>query len=31
MTPRYEWAGSDPLYIAYHDQKWGSERLANLG
>jgi DNA-3-methyladenine glycosylase I len=28
MTPtrtkkRCEWAGSDPLYLAYHDQEWG--------
>jgi len=28
MTPRRskkrcEWAGSDPLYLAYHDQEWG--------
>ncbi len=21
--PRCEWAGSDPLYIAYHDEEWG--------
>jgi len=21
--PRCGWAGSDPLYIAYHDQEWG--------
>jgi DNA-3-methyladenine glycosylase I len=21
--PRCEWAGSDPLYIAYHDLEWG--------
>jgi DNA-3-methyladenine glycosylase I len=21
---RCEWAGSDPLYIAYHDEEWGS-------
>ena len=23
MTHRCEWAGSDPLYIQYHDQEWG--------
>jgi DNA-3-methyladenine glycosylase I len=23
MTTRCEWAGSDPLNIAYHDQEWG--------
>ncbi|MEJ2512639.1 MAG: DNA-3-methyladenine glycosylase I [Anaerolineales bacterium] len=23
MTHRCEWAGSDPLYIQYHDQDWG--------
>ncbi|MEN8241427.1 MAG: DNA-3-methyladenine glycosylase I [Chloroflexota bacterium] len=23
MPTRCEWAGSDPLYIAYHDQEWG--------
>jgi len=23
MTTRCEWAGSDPLYVAYHDQEWG--------
>ena len=23
MTIRCEWAGTDPLYIAYHDQEWG--------
>ncbi len=27
MTPRgkkrCEWAGSDPLYVAYHDEEWG--------
>ena len=23
MTNRCPWAGSDPLYIAYHDQEWG--------
>jgi len=21
--PRCDWAGSDPLYIAYHDREWG--------
>lgn len=21
--PRCDWAGSDPLYVAYHDQEWG--------
>ena len=20
---RCEWAGSDPLYVAYHDEEWG--------
>lgn len=24
MTLRCAWAGSDPLYIAYHDQEWGA-------
>ncbi|NJN98666.1 MAG: DNA-3-methyladenine glycosylase I [Anaerolineales bacterium] len=23
MTQRCTWAGSDPLYIAYHDHEWG--------
>ena len=23
MPTRCEWAGSDSLYIAYHDQEWG--------
>lgn len=23
MTSRCQWAGSDPLMIAYHDQEWG--------
>ncbi len=23
MTERCEWAGSDPLYVAYHDVEWG--------
>ena len=23
MTERCEWAGSDPLYVAYHDEEWG--------
>lgn len=23
MVSRCEWAGSDPLYIAYHDEEWG--------
>jgi DNA-3-methyladenine glycosylase I len=23
MTTRCGWAGSDPLYIAYHDEEWG--------
>ena len=23
MTTRCAWAGTDPLYIAYHDQEWG--------
>ena len=23
MPARCEWCGSDPLYIAYHDQEWG--------
>ena len=22
-TVRCEWAGSDPLYVAYHDEEWG--------
>ena len=21
--PRCEWAGSDPLYVRYHDEEWG--------
>ena len=21
--PRCEWAGPDPLYVAYHDTEWG--------
>ena len=21
--PRCSWSGSDPLYIAYHDNEWG--------
>jgi DNA-3-methyladenine glycosylase I len=24
MTMRCQWATSDPLYIAYHDQEWGA-------
>jgi DNA-3-methyladenine glycosylase I len=24
MTTRCQWATSDPLYIAYHDQEWGT-------
>lgn len=24
MTHRCAWAGNDPLYIAYHDEEWGS-------
>ena len=24
MKKRCEWAGSDPLYIAYHDTEWGA-------
>ena len=24
MKKRCEWAGSDPLYIAYHDNEWGT-------
>lgn len=23
MMTRCQWAGSDPLYVAYHDQEWG--------
>ena len=23
MTKRCDWAGSEPLYLAYHDQEWG--------
>jgi DNA-3-methyladenine glycosylase I len=23
MLTRCEWAGTDPLYVAYHDQEWG--------
>ena len=23
MTTRCGWAGTDPLYVAYHDQEWG--------
>ena len=23
MTTRCEWAGTDPLYISYHDDEWG--------
>lgn len=23
MTTRCEWAGSDPLYVTYHDEEWG--------
>ncbi len=23
MKSRCEWAGTDPLYVAYHDQEWG--------
>ena len=23
MLERCAWAGSDPLYVAYHDQEWG--------
>ena len=23
MKPRCAWAGTDPLYIAYHDREWG--------
>jgi len=23
MTTRCEWAGADPLYVAYHDKEWG--------
>jgi DNA-3-methyladenine glycosylase I len=23
MTTRCQWAGSDPLYVAYHDEEWG--------
>ena len=24
MKKRCEWAGSDPLYVAYHDHEWGT-------
>lgn len=24
MTKRCEWCGSDPLYVAYHDDEWGA-------
>jgi DNA-3-methyladenine glycosylase I len=24
MTKRCDWAGSEPLYVAYHDQEWGA-------
>jgi DNA-3-methyladenine glycosylase I len=24
MTTRCQWATSDPLYVAYHDQEWGA-------
>lgn len=24
MLIRCEWAGTDPLYVAYHDQEWGT-------
>src|SRR5512136_306196 len=23
MKTRCEWAGTDPLYVAYHDEEWG--------
>ena len=23
MTTRCDWPGSDPLYVAYHDEEWG--------
>ncbi len=23
VVPRCAWAGTDPLYVAYHDQEWG--------
>src|SRR5574341_2421040 len=23
MKKRCEWCGSDPLYVAYHDEEWG--------
>ena len=23
MVQRCEWAGDDPLYVAYHDEEWG--------
>ncbi|MBF8251585.1 MAG: DNA-3-methyladenine glycosylase I, partial [Deltaproteobacteria bacterium] len=23
MKYRCEWCGSDPLYVAYHDNEWG--------
>ena len=23
MKRRCPWAGSDPLYVAYHDEEWG--------
>jgi len=24
MKTRCEWAGSDPLYLDYHDNEWGT-------
>ena len=24
MMVRCEWAGSDPLYVSYHDEEWGA-------
>ena len=23
MRPRCPWCGTDPLYVAYHDEEWG--------
>ena len=23
MVPRCGWCGTDPLYVAYHDEEWG--------
>jgi len=31
MTKRCSWCGTDPLYVAYHDQEWGVPRLDDPG